>query len=147
MDDQGQERAAAHTVEAYVLPVEELERVLRHERALSDRSGEPLALLRFELGPRPEPFRVAALTAAALQRVRATDVLGWLAGGELAVLLRYTSVEDALRVARAIRTLAAAGSGEFPCTVHGHPPFRRGESRAPVLPSLTLHAAGQPDPS
>lgn len=124
-----------------MLPAEELERVLRHERAVSDRSGEPFALLRFEVGPSPERARVAALLAAALQRVRATDVLGWLSGGEFAVLLRYTSVADALRVAQAIRTLAATVPGEFPCTVHGHPPFRRGESRAPVLPSLTLHVA------
>lgn len=148
MEDQGQGHAAAHTVEAYVLTAEELERVLRHERALSDRSGEPFALLRFELGPHPDRARVAALLAAAMQRVRATDVFGWLQGGELGVLLRYTSVEDALRVAQAIRTLAAAATGEFPCTVHGHPPFRRGESRAPASPSsLTLHVAGQPDPA
>lgn len=147
MDDQGQGSAAAHTEGAYVLPDREFERVLRHERALSDRSGEPFALLRFELGARPERARVAALMAAAMARVRATDVLGWLAAGEFAVLLRYTSVEDALGVARAIRTRAESAPGEFPCTVHGHPPFRRGESRAPAPPALTLHVAGQSDPA
>lgn len=128
-----------------MLPAEDLQRILARERALSDRSGEPFALLRFELGPHPARDSGARLLAAVHQRVRATDVLGWLGEGEFVVLLRYASVEDALRVAGSIRALAAAAPGEFPCTVHGHPPFTRGESRASVPSSPSLHVAGQPD--
>lgn len=145
MDDQGNGRAAAHSEAAYLLPAPAFERVLTHERALSDRSGEPFAVLRFEVAAGARA-RVETLIAAATQRVRATDVLGWLASGEFVVLLRYASVEDALRVGRSIRTLAEAAPGEFTCSVHGHPPFHRGESRTPAAPSLTLHVAGQPEP-
>jgi len=146
MHDQGNTGAAAQTQGVYVLTPAELERVLTHERALSDRSSEPFALLRFEFDAQPARERIDTLIAAATQRVRATDVLGWRAPNEFAVLLRYTSVEDALRVAQSIRTLAGAVPGEFRCTVHGHPPFQRGESRAPASPTLSLHVAGQPDP-
>ena len=114
----------------FVLAPDELRAVLEHERALSDRSGEPFALLTFELGESSVLVLAERALAAITKRVRATDVLGWLSRNQLAVLLRYASVEDALRVGHEIRAQAAAASGELLCTVHGHPPFRRGEARS-----------------
>jgi hypothetical protein len=123
--------------------------LLERERALSDRSGEPFAVLVFA-GQGPEAgVDMRPLVAAASTRVRATDAVGWLSSSEFGVLLRDSSVADAMGVAQEIRAQAAAADGRWPCIVHGHPPFelgpRRGREPEPTTRE-SPHALGQPDP-
>lgn len=131
----------------YLLEAESFRELLAHERACSDRSGAPFAVLAFEAGG--EAGAEHALVAAIVARVRATDALGWLEDGRLGVLLRYATVADALRVAHQVRQRAGLREGAGVCTVHGYPPFERGSVRASELvPPLTRespHAFDQPE--
>lgn len=122
--------------EEFLLTAAEFRGALARERELSDRSGEPFALLVLELRGLAHAH-VAAAIGAISRRVRATDVLGWIDEHRLGLLLRYASVEDALRVANDVRARAGAGPGELSCTVHGHPPLVRGTTRA-AQPSEAL---------
>jgi hypothetical protein len=132
-------------VPEYLLGEEAFRELVAHERACSDRSGAPFAVLAFDVGPRAR--QGDELVAAIVARVRVTDALGWLEDGRLGVLLRYATVEDALRVADEVRARAGAEPGIATCTVHGYPPFERGVARAPEsLPPLARglpHALGQ----
>lgn len=103
-----------------VLTPEEFRAVLLRERALSDRSGLPFAVLAFGVGREDEAAARERLLDALAGRLRETDLLGWLEG-ELAALLRYASVAEALRVAVEVRALLAPDAP--PCRAFGHPPF------------------------
>ena len=76
-----------------------LERV-RLECARSDRSGQELSLVVLRL---PEGAALRAARVAG-ERIRETDELGWLDGGELGVLLTDTPAAGARIVAEALTT-------------------------------------------
>jgi len=93
--------------------------VLRRERACSDRSHLPFAVLAFRAGAVPdEELRDVIVT-----RIRETDTVGWLENDELGVLLRHASVSDAVHVAEEIRERVTGADGPPRCTVYGYPPF------------------------
>lgn len=133
----------------YLLDEEAFRELIAHERACSERSGAPFAVLAFDLAR--ERAAESALVGAIIARVRVTDALGWLEDGRLGVLLRYASVADALRIAHQVRARAGVAEGAAPCTVHGYPPFERGAVQgAELVPPLTRgssHALGQHDPT
>jgi lipopolysaccharide/colanic/teichoic acid biosynthesis glycosyltransferase len=101
---------------------ENLRRILDRERARSDRTGEPLSLVTF--APRSAeaeaetPLLVARILAG---RMRTTDVVGWLEGRRIAVVLPTTPAAGAWKVADDVCV-------EFPkevpppiCTVYTYP--------------------------
>jgi hypothetical protein len=110
-----------------VLQAEAFRSLLRGERGRSDRSGRPFSVVAFQAPARAglEPLlrRIAA-------EARLAGAIGWLPGGELALLLRGASVADAAQVARDLCAGLGAGSGALPCTLYGHPPFRFGSQNS-----------------
>jgi GGDEF domain-containing protein len=128
----------------FLLAASEFQRALEQERALSDRSGEPFALLVFELRGLA-PARAQACLGVIARRVRATDILGHLGEQQVGVLLRYARVEDALRVAHEVRALARAERDELVCSVHGHPPFPGTARATPATAVQSHHVELQPD--
>ncbi len=121
-----------------VLDPEGFRAVLLRERALSDRSRLPFTVLAFTLEREAEPAVRERLLHALAGRLRETDLIGWLQEGELAALLRYSSVAEALRVAAEVRAILAPDAP--PCRAFGHPPFEF-EHAAPALESAAEPAA------
>jgi hypothetical protein len=106
----------------HVLPVlasVDLRAVLQRERALADRAESGFAVLVFHSNGETK-LPASALLQELAQRVRKTDVVGWL-DENLCVLLRFASVADAIQLANEIH--ARLGASAAACTVYGHPPF------------------------
>jgi lipopolysaccharide/colanic/teichoic acid biosynthesis glycosyltransferase len=74
----------------------EFQAILRHERARADRSDGHFALIAMRLSAHPEEkHELPRLVQALSQRIRVTDVLGWLDDQTLSVLLPGTDPEGA----------------------------------------------------
>ena len=104
-----------------VLDAEGFRSVLRRERALAERARLAFTVLVFELEPTSKAVTPGRLLEVLNARVRTTDVLGMRARGGLQVLLRYTSVADAVQVAAQV--CGELGEQAVRCTAYGYPPF------------------------
>lgn len=76
-----------------VLDIRAFRRVVDHERARSDRSGQPFAIVVFDLRDPAAPLEWHATAELLAARLRTIDEIGWMAQNRLAVLLPYSSVE------------------------------------------------------
>jgi lipopolysaccharide/colanic/teichoic acid biosynthesis glycosyltransferase len=103
-------------------PADKLRRILERERARSDRTGEPLSLVTF--APRcPEveittPILIAKVLSG---RLRSTDVVGWLDGKQIAVILPGSTAAGGWKVADDV---CAEFHKDVPppiCTVYSYP--------------------------
>ncbi len=103
-------------------PPDRFRRVLERERVRADRTGDRLSLVAF--APRvPDVSRATfALVANVLRgRVRATDELGWLDDGRLAVVLPTTPTAGAWKVADDVCLKFPDRVPPPVCTVYTHP--------------------------
>lgn len=77
-----------------VFPAVYFREIVRRERSRSDRSGQPFAILIFEIaGGEDQAFVRESLIPFLLGRVRCTDSIGWAEEAKLAVLLPDTTRE------------------------------------------------------
>jgi lipopolysaccharide/colanic/teichoic acid biosynthesis glycosyltransferase len=96
--------------------------ILDHERARTDRSGQPFTVVviqgRDASNPKGALESVAEFLAT---RLRNIDEFGWMPGGRLAALLPYTSVEGAWKVADDIVSSGDPDSAPPLCEVFEYP--------------------------
>jgi hypothetical protein len=127
MEGHGGAAGAAETDGESILGCEAFLGLLRRERACADRNQHSFVVLAYSV----EQRAATAAFRAVISRVRATDVVGWLPGGRLGVLLRYATLSGAVGVAAAIgRRAWPAGAPE--CTAYAYPPPASG--RKPPKP-------------
>jgi len=96
--------------------------LLDYERACSDRHGHAFSLLAFRIGnPVADTRRVRGLVAVLKARLRGTDVVGWIDGENLGVLLPFTDSRNASQLVREIEARLSARIPLPPCTVYPYP--------------------------
>ncbi|MBN1837415.1 MAG: hypothetical protein JW820_16290, partial [Spirochaetales bacterium] len=109
--------------------VEEFREIIRYERARAGRSGSCYALVSLELGGLLSKRRdLRRLLRTLHQRIRATDVLGWLDDQTLSVLLPATGLQGGLKFAAAFQKHYGRQDTPLPFTVSCHPEQRLGGS-------------------
>jgi lipopolysaccharide/colanic/teichoic acid biosynthesis glycosyltransferase len=112
--------ASGKDVLASLLSPDQFRNLLGRERARSDRTGEPFALLTLGLAPTPDPSATACRLVKVLQkRLRVSDVAGWL-DGQVCVLLPDTGAEGAWTLADAVCKRIANGLPPC-CEVYVYP--------------------------
>ena len=87
-------------VENVIFTIDEFEAILEREQARSKRHGHPLTLVVYFYEDdklREEGF--TQLLMLLLNRIRLTDEVGWFVEGQLGVLLPYTEIEGANKLA------------------------------------------------
>jgi lipopolysaccharide/colanic/teichoic acid biosynthesis glycosyltransferase len=83
-----------------IYSVAQFDRVLRRERARTDRNGDPFALVAFTPREADSAGRTLARLAKILKRrLRFTDEIGWLDSGRIAAVLPSTPAKGAWKVA------------------------------------------------
>ena len=82
----------------YLYPAADFRRIIRRERARSDRNSHGFSLVAFELGRGPGAGngQAAALTDSVTRQARFTDIVGWLGDETLGALLPETDGDGAL---------------------------------------------------
>ena len=80
--------------------VAQFDRVLRRERARTDRNGDPFAMIAFTPREDHEPQQTLVRLAKTLKRrLRFTDEIGWLESGKIGAVLPSTPADGAWKVA------------------------------------------------
>jgi lipopolysaccharide/colanic/teichoic acid biosynthesis glycosyltransferase len=100
---------------------QQVQTILRIERARADRSNQPFCLVLFQIvqsGIRPR-LRLGKLL---MNNARETDSLGWFCPGELCAILPHTDGEGAEAFIGRIGHLASRHSLRLHATVHCYPP-------------------------
>ena len=99
---------------------EKLRKILDRERSRSDRTGQELSLVLFEVG---HPNAVVARPLADLltRRIRSTDEVGWYDGYSIGVVLPSTAGEGALKFTDDICTKMAPVTQKLQFTVYTYP--------------------------
>jgi GGDEF domain-containing protein len=101
---------------------------LDHERARSDRSGKPFALVVFDLGQVPGNGRAHQRLADTLtRRLRRTDACGVLDVERVAALLPETALDPAWTVANDVREATLDSLPGLACAVYAYPSAWWGE--------------------
>jgi lipopolysaccharide/colanic/teichoic acid biosynthesis glycosyltransferase len=99
-----------------------IKRILERERARADRTNEPLAMIVFAPATSREHDKAALELVQVLRnRIRLTDVCGWLSDNEICVVLPGTHLEGARSVADSICELLSADTTPPPCTIYVYP--------------------------
>jgi lipopolysaccharide/colanic/teichoic acid biosynthesis glycosyltransferase len=126
------ERAAAHGVSADrvldVLSHDQFVAQIEREKRRAERARAPLSLVRFGEKNEAEPDLLERAPGLVAEMKRDTDVIGYLDGNGLSVLLPHTDVEGARRFAA--KVLARDDLSELTASVVTYPDH--------VLDSLTL---------
>jgi lipopolysaccharide/colanic/teichoic acid biosynthesis glycosyltransferase len=100
----------------------EFQGILRRERARADRAGDHFALIAIGLSAHPEEkHELPRLVQALRQRIRVTDVLGWLDDQTLSILLPGTDLEGAKVFIGNFSKQYLAGRQPAPVTVFCYP--------------------------
>jgi lipopolysaccharide/colanic/teichoic acid biosynthesis glycosyltransferase len=100
---------------------QQIQTILRIERARTDRSNQPFCLVLFQItrsGSRPR-LRLGKLL---LNNTRNTDSLGWFSPGELCAILPHTDRDGAATFIRRISHLASNHSLRLHATIHYYSP-------------------------
>jgi lipopolysaccharide/colanic/teichoic acid biosynthesis glycosyltransferase len=95
--------------------------ILTHERAMTERNNHTIALLAFHMGKSRINNASAQIMGRVLaDRLRATDVAGWLDSHTIAVLLPNTQEKNAILVAEQIcrRVLAGGIRMDYECYLY-----------------------------
>jgi lipopolysaccharide/colanic/teichoic acid biosynthesis glycosyltransferase len=105
-----------------ILPENEFKRILEYERALTDRHERRFSLLVFEPdGTGEHDLFFARLVDILGRRLRITDVVGWVSGERVGVLLPYSEKSGARVVADDVAAELASISFRTRCEVHTYP--------------------------
>jgi len=99
---------------------QEVQTILRRERARADRTGRQLSMVVAELeeGGRRLLERLARV---ALSRARATDEIGWFAYQQLCVILPDTDSSGACAFAQSLCELARQNALRIACSIYTYP--------------------------
>ena len=132
-------RGTTHHVLGDILSPEQTRKVLVRERARADRTGERFAVVIFNShGSELGPGAWGDLGKVLKGRLRLTDEVGWLAAGQVCLILGGTGTEGAYKVGKDI----GERRGDFPtlrCTIYEYP--SGGSNREQVLEGAEV--AGQ----
>ena len=102
--------------------IEDFHRILKRERARTDRSNKVFTLMVFEVGNQDEDSTFADfLTNFLSSRVRFSDEVGWINEKEICVLLPDTSTEGAWKLAEEIREKFSLTNSSPSCMVYTYP--------------------------
>ncbi len=105
-----------------LLTSQQLHRILKRERARSDRTGEVFSLLVFTVGHRSEDQKTLAHLARILKRrIRLTDDAGFLDSHRFGVVLPATPVAGAWTVADDVCVCVPVGIPLPECSVYSYP--------------------------
>ena len=105
-----------------ILPDSEFRRILEYERALSDRHERRFSLLVFSAGANTNTAGFnRSLIGLLKDRLRMTDVVGWVEGGRIGVILPYSAQAGAQVVADDVCTDLLALGMPPRCEVHTYP--------------------------
>jgi lipopolysaccharide/colanic/teichoic acid biosynthesis glycosyltransferase len=96
--------------------------ILAHERAVAERNGLAFSVLAFGGKDRHVTADSARILGGVLaERLRTTDVTGWMNAGTIGVLMPHTRFRDALSVAEHICRKALESGAEFAFRVYLYP--------------------------
>ena len=101
----------------------DLNAVLLYEQARSDRSGRGFAELVFECHNMNQAF-IQRLWAVIHNRVRRTDIIGWIPERGIGIVLPETSGAGAWKLADDIHQLLHLPVRSLPCKVYDYPAER-----------------------
>lgn len=130
MSDQGTKQSTISTgADAWLVrrTDQRLEKVLRRERARTDRSSNPFSLVVFT-GPRNAQNTTLLDPVAQVveSRMRETDEMGELDGHSVYTLLFDTNADGARNFARVIGDAIEPGVPKPTCTIYSYPPKNAG---------------------
>jgi hypothetical protein len=120
-----------------ISPPEEFTRLIELERLRVSRHHHRFSVVVFDLGP-PDKNRLALrnLVKRLVARVRDIDQVGWYDRRRIGVLLPYTPIEGAQKLAESICAVTEPGGREPVCTLYTYP------TEEAVIPEFELAAAG-----
>lgn len=96
--------------------------IVDRERALVDRNDHSFALLVFDVSEYSRTWqKIMTFAKVAAARLRKTDMMGWTDDGHTGVLLPFTNIQGAKRVAREITRELAKSGINISCVVHTYP--------------------------
>jgi len=105
-----------------ILSEPEFRRILEYERALSDRHERRFSLLLFSAGANTNAAGFhRSLIGLLKERLRMTDVVGWVEGGRIGVILPYSDQAGAQVVADDVCSDMLALAMPPRCEVHTYP--------------------------
>lgn len=134
-------RSARAAREGALQNAEAFRALIDRERRLCDRSGSRFVVCALEL----PPGRSADVV---VNRVRASDSVGWLAGGTIGILLRHCPQEMGVRFAEELCGTLEDGAPAS-CVVYPYPPLfgTRLETREPEAQEREAPAGERPVPA
>jgi hypothetical protein len=101
---------------------QEFSAILVRERARANRNGHEFSLVVFDPGrAQPNSAYTRWLAQVLMQRVRATDEIGWFDDCHIGLVLPYTGPESALKVADDVRQIISAVAVSPRYTVYSYP--------------------------
>jgi lipopolysaccharide/colanic/teichoic acid biosynthesis glycosyltransferase len=103
---------------AHLLPPETMRKLLVRERVRADRTGGSLSVVAFSTS---DGLVLVHLAGVLQQRLRATDVAGWLADQQLCAVLLDTPVDGAWKVVEDVCGTLPANYPVPACTVYSYP--------------------------
>jgi lipopolysaccharide/colanic/teichoic acid biosynthesis glycosyltransferase len=118
-----------------MLTAQQMNIAIQRESARADRAGGEFALVLFRIRNRDRAsLSTMRLAKTILNRIRATDDVGWYDDQHLGVLLPDTSATGAWRFADAVSSLASQRSHRPLCSVYSYPTkwFTDDEAPAPL---------------
>jgi hypothetical protein len=136
-------RLAQPALEDLLAP-EQMRKALARERARADRTADRFAVLAFGPGPELPPDVWGCLVKALKGRLRFTDEVGWLEGGQLGAVLAGTDVQGALKVVNDVGRRLAADFPPVPCAIYVYPPDGTTREYVVVGGQAVRQAPGRP---
>jgi GGDEF domain-containing protein len=113
---------------------EEFRAILENERCRADRNHHEFSLVVFDIGnPNAGETHLRCLARVLTNRIRCTDIAGWIDDQNLAVLLPDTSSAGAWRLADNVCKLVGIKIAPPNCTVFNYPFGRFSNSDGPLI--------------